>query len=56
MIMQSRDDVAIENANLGIHTSSPKTKIAVDYPENSDMCKKVTMAASTSAKPPDVIF
>ena len=56
MIRQSRDDVAIENANLDIHTSSPKTKIAVDYPENSDMSKKVAIAALTSAKPPDVIF
>ena len=56
MIRKSSDDVAIENANLDIHTTSPKTKIAVDYPENNDMCKKVTMAASTSAKPPDVIF
>ena len=38
------------------NSTSPKTKITVEYPENSDLSRMVAMAALKSPKPPDVIF
>lgn len=37
-------------------TKAPKTKVSIDYPENTKLSKELTHTALTSNKPPDVIF
>lgn len=51
-ITQIRRDSFVET----FKQKSPKTNISIDFPENSDLSKKLALAALTSANPPDVIF